>query len=157
MQSVFTELILLVLIILGLVMAANKLRLAYPIVLVLGGLALSFSGLFANLAINPDVVFLIFLPPLLYESAWQVSWKAFWRMRRVIMSFAFPIVILTSCIVAYVSSALIPGFSLALGFLLGGIVSPPDAISATTITHNVKVPKMLVSVIEGESLLNDAS
>jgi Na+/H+ antiporter len=157
MQSLFTELICLVFLILALVMAANKLRLAYPIVLVLGGLALSFTGLFAKFTINPDIVFLIFLPPLLYESAWQVSWKEFWRMRRVIMSFAFPIVILTSCIVAYVSSGLIPGFTLALGFLLGGIVSPPDAISATTIMRNVKVPKILVSVIEGESLLNDAS
>ncbi|MGI4822699.1 MAG: Na+/H+ antiporter [Janthinobacterium lividum] len=157
MQSLFTELICLVLIILALIMAATKLRLAYPIVLVLGGLALSFTGLFGKFTVNPDVVFLVFLPPLLYESAWGVSWKEFWRWRRVIVSFAFPIVILTSCLVAYVSSALIPGFTLALGFLLGGIVSPPDAISASTIMRQVKVPKSLVSIIEGESLLNDAS
>ena len=73
------------------------------------------------------------------------------------MSFAFPIVIITSCVIAFVSSAFIPGFTLALGFLLGGIISPPDAISATTIMRQVKVPKSLVSIIEGESLLNDAS
>ncbi|WP_369811345.1 Na+/H+ antiporter [Hymenobacter convexus] len=157
MQSLLFEFVFLVLFILGLVMLAQKLRLAYPIVLVLGGLALSFTGAFTNLEINPEVVFLIFLPPLLYEAAWQVSWKEFWKWRRVIASFAFPIVILTACVVALVSHALIPGFTLALGFLLGGIVSPPDAISATAIMRQVKVPKVLLSVIEGESLLNDAS
>jgi CPA1 family monovalent cation:H+ antiporter len=73
------------------------------------------------------------------------------------MSFAFPIVILTSCVVAFASYMLIPGFTLALGFLLGGSVSPPDAISATTIMRQVKAPKSLVSITEGESLLNDAS
>jgi len=138
-------------------MLANKLRLAYPIVLVVGGLSLSFTGVFSRAAIDPELVFFIFLPPLLYEAAWQVSWKEFWKWRRVIMSFAFPIVIITSCVVAFASYAIIPGFTLALGFLLGGIVSPPDAISATTILRQVKAPKRLLSIIEGESLLNDAS
>ena len=157
MQENFIQYIYLVLIILGLVMLANKLKIAYPIVLVIGGLALSSTTAFSDITIDPDLIFFIFLPPLLYEAAWQVSWKQFWKFRRVIMSFAFPIVILTSCVVAFASNAIIPGFTLALGFLLGGIVSPPDAISATTIMRQVKVPKQLVSVAEGESLLNDAS
>lgn len=157
MQDIFIQYICLILIILGLVMIANKLRLAYPIVLVLGGLALSFVAPFSNITINPELVFLIFLPPLLYEAAWQVSWKEFWKWRGLIIGFAFPIVILTSCVIAVVSSALIPGFTLAMGFLLGGIISPPDAVSATTIMRRVNVPKSLVSLIEGESLLNDAS
>ena len=157
MQSIFIQYVFLILIILALVMIANKLKLAYPIILVLGGLALSLTGAFSNITIDPELIFFIFLPPLLYEAAWQTSWKEFWRWKRVILSFAFPIVILTSCIVAFASYAFIPGFTLALGFLLGGIVSPPDAISATTIMRQVKVPKILVSVIEGESLLNDAS
>ena len=138
-------------------MLAYKLRLAYPIVLVLGGLALSFTSGFSHVTIDPDIVFFIFLPPLLYEAAWQISWKEFWKWRRVITSFAFPIVIITSCVIAFVSSAFIPGFTLGLGFLLGGIISPPDAISATTIMRQVNVPKSLLSIIEGESLLNDAS
>jgi CPA1 family monovalent cation:H+ antiporter len=138
-------------------MIANKLKIAYPIILVIGGLALSFTSRFSNIAINPEMVFFIFLPPLLYEAAWQVSWKEFWKWRRVITSFAFPIVILTSCVIAFASYAFIPGFTLALGFLLGGIISPPDAVSATTIMRQVKVPKSLLSIIEGESLLNDAS
>ena len=157
MQEHFIEYIFLILIILALVMVANKLRLAYPIVLVIGGLALSFISVFSRITISPELVFFIFLPPLLYEAAWQVSWKEFWKWRRVITSFAFPIVIITSCAIAFVSYMLIPGFTLALGFVLGGIVSPPDAISATTIMRQVKVPKAIVSIAEGESLLNDAS
>src|SRR5260370_25025659 len=157
MQNIFIQYVYLILIILALVMIANKLRIAYPIVLVLGGLALSFTSAFSNITIDPDLIFFIFLPPLLYEAAWQTSWKEFWRWKRVIMSFAFPIVILTSCVVAFSSYALIPGFTLALGFLLCGIVSPPDAISATAVMRQVNAPRILVSVAEGESLLNDAS
>jgi len=157
MQHIFIEYVYLILIILALVMLANKLRLAYPIVLVLGGLALSFVDEFSKITIDPELVFFIFLPPLLYEAAWQVSWKEFWKWRRIIASFAFPIVILTSCVIAFFSTALIPGFTLALGFLLGGIISPPDAVSATTIMRQVKVPKAFMSIIEGESLLNDAA
>lgn len=157
MQTLFIQYVFLILIILALVMLANKLKLAYPIVLVLGGLVLSFSSVFNHVTIDPNLVFFIFLPPLLYEAAWQTSWKEFWKWRRVITSFAFPIVILTSCVVAFVSSGFIPGFTLAFGFLLGGIISPPDAVSATTIMRNVDVPKSMVSIIEGESLLNDAS
>ena len=157
MQDVFIEYISLIIIIIGLVMLAQKLKVAYPIVLVLGGLALSFTKLFPDIIIDPELIFFIFLPPLLYDAAWQISWKNFWKFRRVITSFAFPIVILTSCVVAFASQALIPGFTLALGFLLGGIVSPPDAISASTIMRQVNAPKMMVSIAEGESLLNDAS
>lgn len=157
MQHIFIEYVYLILIILALVMLANKLRVAYPIVLVLGGLALSCTDEFSKITIDPELVFFIFLPPLLYEAAWQVSWKEFWKWRRIIASFAFPIVILTSCVIAVFSTALIPGFTLALGFLLGGIISPPDAVSATTIMRQVKVPKAFMSIIEGESLLNDAA
>lgn len=157
MDSVLIEYIYLILAILALVMLANKLKIAYPIVLVLGGIAVSFTPFFTNITINPELVFFIFLPPLLYEAAWQISWKEFWKWRRSITSFAFPIVILNACVIAYLSNALIPGFTLALGFLLGGIISPPDAISATTIMRQVKAPRVLLSIAEGESLLNDAS
>ena len=120
MQTVFRHYVFFILIILMLVMLANKLRLAYPIVLVLGGLVISFIPEFGNITINPELVFFIFLPPLLYEAAWHISWKEFWKWRRAIASFAFPIVIITSCVIAIVSTALITGFTLALGFLLGG-------------------------------------
>ncbi|MBO9592627.1 MAG: Na+/H+ antiporter [Niabella sp.] len=149
--------LLLVLFIMLLIMLAKRIRVAYPIVLVLGGLLLSLIPAIPVVEINPELIFLIFLPPLLYEAAWQTSWKEFWRFRRIISSFAFLIVLLTSLVVAWVASSFIPGFSLALGFLLGGIVSPPDAVSAAAIMKSVKVPKSLEAIIEGESLLNDAS
>lgn len=157
MNSVFINYIYLLLIISFLVMAAQRIRIAYPIVLVLGGLVLSLVHIFPVVAIEPELIFVIFLPPILYEAAWQTSWKDFWKWRRIILSFAFLVVIATSSLVAYVSSSLIPGFTLALGFLLGGIVSPPDAVSATSIMKEVSVPKRISAIIEGESLLNDAA
>jgi CPA1 family monovalent cation:H+ antiporter len=157
MQAAFIQYIFLILIILALVIAANRLKVPSPIMLVLGGTALGFVSSFSKITIDPQLIFFIFLPPLLYEAAWQVSWKEFWKYRRVILSFAFPIVILTAFVIAFVANQLIPGFTLALGFLLGGIISPPDAVSATSIMRQVNVPRTLVSVAEGESLLNDAS
>lgn len=144
-------------VILFVVMPAEKIKVAYPILLVLAGLALGFVPALSGIEIEPDLIFAIFLPPLLYEAAWSTSWKDFWKFRRIIFSFAFLIVILTSCVIAMVANNLIPGFTLAAGFLLGGIISPPDAVSATTILKNVKVPKRLITVLEGESLMNDAS
>src|SRR5688572_22023701 len=113
MHSFFIQYVFLILIILALVMIADRLRLAYPIVLVVGGLALSFTHQFSHIAIDPELVFFIFLPPLLYEAAWRTSWKEFWRWRRLIASFAFLIVIITASVVAFAAYALIPGFTLA--------------------------------------------
>jgi Na+/H+ antiporter len=144
-------------VILFIVMLAQKIKIAYPILLVLAGLPLGFVPILRGIEIDPDMIFVIFLPPLLYEAAWSTSWKDFWKWRRVISSFAVPIVIITSCVVAFVSYGLIPGFTLATGFLLGGIISPPDAVSASAILKNVKVPKRFITIVEGESLLNDAS
>jgi len=157
MLGPFIQYLFLIIAILMLVMLAQRLKIAYPIVLVLGGLLLSVIPGIPVMNINPELIFIIFLPPLLFEAAWETSWKELWRWRRVVGSFAFLIVILNSLVVALVASAAIPGFSLALGFLLGGIVSPPDAVSATSVMRYVKVPKRVVSIVEGESLLNDAS
>jgi CPA1 family monovalent cation:H+ antiporter len=97
------------------------------------------------------------LPPLLYSAAWYTSWHEFWRMRRPISLLAFGLVLLTATAVAYAAHYLIPDFPLALGFLMGGIVSPPDAVAATSVLENLKVPKRIVTILEGESLVNDAS
>lgn len=147
---------LIVLIVL-LIMLANKIKVAYPILLVLAGLAISFIPGTPALKINPELIFILFLPPLLYEAAWANSWKELWHWRRIIGSFAFGVVFFTAISVGIVANYFIPGFSLALGFLLGGIVSPPDAVSASAILKSVKVPKRISSILEGESLLNDAS
>jgi CPA1 family monovalent cation:H+ antiporter len=144
-------------VILLLILLANRIKVAYPILLVLAGLAISFIPKIPVIQIEPDLIFFIFLPPLLYEAAWKVSWKEMWRWRRIITSFAFIVVFLSALSVALVANYIIPGFSLALGFVLGGIISPPDAVSAGAILKFVKVPKTISSILEGESLLNDAS
>ncbi len=140
-----------------LIMIANKIRVAYPVLLVVAGLLISFIPDIPRVKIDPELIFIIFLPPLLYEAAWKISWKELWKWRRIVGSFAFVVVFFTATIVAFVANHFIPGFSLALGFLLGGIVSPPDAVSAGAILKFVKVPKRMSSILEGESLLNDAS
>jgi Na+/H+ antiporter len=139
------------------IMVADKIKIAYPILLIIGGLIISFIPGIPNISIDPEFIFLIFLPPLLYEAAWTISWKELWHWRRIILSFAFVVVFLTALSVALVADYFIPGFGLALGFLLGGIVSPPDAVSAGAILKFVKVPRTISSILEGESLLNDAS
>lgn len=140
-----------------LVMLAQRIRIAYPIFLVIAGLGISFIPGVPQLHLEPDLIFLIFLPPLLYEAAWYTSWNDFWKWKRPIVLLAFGLVFLTSSIIAYTSTLFIPGMTLALGFLLGGIVSPPDAVAAATVLKGLKVPKRLMTILEGESLVNDAS
>lgn len=140
-----------------LIMVSQRVKVAYPIMLVLGGVAMSFIPGMPRFNINPDLIFLVFLPPILYEAAYYNSWKELWRWRRVIGSFAFIVVFITALVVGFIANTFIPGFSVALGFLLGGIVSPPDAVSAATIMKFVKVPRRISAILEGESLFNDAS
>ncbi|RSK42709.1 Na+/H+ antiporter [Hymenobacter perfusus] len=140
-----------------LVMLSQKLRISYPIFLVLAGLALSLVPGLPPIVIDPNLIFLIFLPPLLYQAAWDTSWQDFWRWKRPITLLAFGLVFFTATLVAYVSRAMIPGFTLPLGFLLGGIISPPDAVAATSVLKGVQVPRRVTSILEGESLINDAS
>ena len=140
-----------------LIMLAKKLKIAYPLLLVIAGLIISYIPGMPVIEIDPELIFLIFLPPLLYEAAWYTSWNDFWKWKRPISLLAFGLVIFTSTIIAFISSALIPGFTLAMGFLLGGIISPPDAIAATSVLKYVKIPKRISTILEGESLVNDAS
>ena len=112
--------ITLVVIICLLTMLGDKIKVAYPILLVLAGLALSFLPGMPQIKMEPELIFIIFLPPLLFETAYGASWKELWKWRRIIFSFAFPVVCITACAVALVANAILPGFSIALGFLLGG-------------------------------------
>jgi CPA1 family monovalent cation:H+ antiporter len=107
--------------------------------------------------LQPDLIFFLVLPPLLFEAAWSISFKEMKRWWRIIGSFAFLVVFFTALSVTVVGHALIPGFTLALGFLLGGIVSPPDAVSTGALTRFVQIPRSTKAILEGESLLNDAS
>lgn len=157
MAEDFPFYIVLLIAIVLLIILAKKIKVAYPVLLVVAGLLISLIPGIGVLHIDPEVIFIIFLPPLLYEASWAISWKELWRWRRIIFSFAFLVVFITSLSVALVANAFIPGFTLPLGLLLGGIVSPPDAVSVGAILKFVKVPKRVSSILEGESLLNDAS
>ena len=157
MEEKFTFYLAMVVVIVFLIIIAQKIKVAYPILLVLAGLGISFIPGVPAITIDPELIFIIFLPPLLYEAAWTISWKEMWKWRRIISSFAFLVVFFTAFTVGIAAWYLIPGFTLALGFLLGGIVSPPDAVSAGAILKNVKIPKSASAILEGESLLNDAS
>lgn len=140
-----------------LVVIANKIKVAYPIFLVVAGLGIGFIPGIPNMHIDPNVVFLVILPPILFDAAQNTSWKALWRWRRIISVMALGYVLLTATAVAFVSYALIPSFTLAQGFLLGAIISPPDAAAATSVLQFLRMPKSMVAILEGESLLNDAT
>lgn len=157
MHTILPFLLAMVAAIVLLEMWATKLKIAYPILLVIAGLLLGFIPGLPAVKINPDLIFFIFLPPLLFEAAWNISFKEMKKWWRIIGSFAFLLVLFTALSVAVVANHFIPGFTIALGFLLGGIVSPPDAVSTGAITKFVKIPRATSAILEGESLLNDAS
>jgi len=157
MHSILPFLLAMVAAVVLLEMWANKLRIAYPILLVVAGLLVSFIPGLPPVRIDPDLIFFIFLPPLLFEATWSISFKEMKKWWRIITSFAFLVVFFTAFAVAIVANHFIPGFTIVLGFLLGGIVAPPDAVSTAAITSFVKIPKSMSAILEGESLLNDAS
>jgi monovalent cation/hydrogen antiporter len=136
---------------------ARRLGVPYPILLTLGGLALSFVPGLPRVTLTPELVFLIFLPPILYGAAWFTSWRDFKANLRPITLLAFGLVLATTVVVALVARALIPGLPWAAAFVLGAIVSPPDAAAATSIISRLGVPRRIVTVLEGESLINDAT
>jgi CPA1 family monovalent cation:H+ antiporter len=138
-------------------MLSKKINISYPILLVLAGLAIGFVPGMPHVELEPDIVFLIFLPPILYAAAWNTSWKDFWENKRPITLLSFGLVFFTSIAIAFLTNAIIPDFPLAYGFLLGGIISPPDAVAATSVLQELRIPKRIVTILEGESLINDAS
>ncbi|TCN54647.1 Na+/H+ antiporter [Flavobacterium circumlabens] len=128
-----------------------------PIVLVLCGVVISIVPGLPVIALSPEVVFIIFLPPLLYHAAWYTSWADFKQTVRPITLAAVGLVLFTTVAVAWAAHLLIDDISWPLAFLLGAIVSPPDAVSATSITKGLGLHPRLIAILEGESLLNDAS
>jgi CPA1 family monovalent cation:H+ antiporter len=138
-------------------MLAKKLQIPYPIVLVIGGLLLSFIPGIPKVSLNPDVVFFVILPPLLYSAAWLTSWREFRHNMVSILSLAFGLVTFTVVSVSYACHWFLPGFDWRMGLVVGAVVAPTDAIAATSIAKRIGLPKRIVDVLEGESLLNDAT
>ena len=142
---------------LALTAIARRLLVPYPILLVLGGLALAFIPGIPEVALEPDLVFVLFLPPILWGAAYFTSLRDFRRNLRAIGTLAIGLVLLTTLAVGWVAHAIIPGISWAAAFCLGAIVSPPDAVAATAVMSRIGVPRTVITVLEGESLVNDAS
>ena len=136
---------------------SNKYRFPFPIVLVLSGLLLSLIPGLPLITLQPDIVFLIFLPPLLYDASWNISWYNFKAYKRPILLAAFGLVFFTTLMIGIVAHTFIKGISWPLGFLLGAIISPTDSVAATSITKLLQMPPRIVAILEGESLVNDAS
>lgn len=150
-----------ILIIFGILLAlqaiADKIRLPNAVLLVVVGLSLWFIPGLPSLELNPDVIFLIFLPPILYDAASHTSWHDFKSEIRPISTLAFTLVFLTTGAVAIACYYVIPGFTWPLAFVLGAIVSPPDAVAATSIIKGMGLNRKVLTILEGESLVNDAS
>ena len=136
---------------------AEKLKFPYPIILVIAGLLFGFAPQLTQINLNPNLVFLVFLPPLLYEAATNTSWYEFKKWRAPILLLAIGLVLFTTVSVAAAAHYFIQGFTWQLGFLLGAVISPPDAVAATSATKGLGLPKHVVAILEGESLVNDAS
>src|SRR5467141_2033926 len=153
-QIVFLILLLFVVIFAAL---ARKLQTPYPIVLVVAGLLLSFIPGIPKISLDPDVIFLVVLPPLLYAAAWLTSWRDFKFNLVSILMLAFGLVGFTVLGVAGAAAWVFPGFDWRLGLVLGAVVATTDAIAATSIAKRVGLPRRIVDILEGESLVNDAT
>jgi Na+/H+ antiporter len=140
-----------------LVAFARRLHVPYPILLVLGGLALGFVPELPQVQLEPELVFIVFLPPILWAAAYFTSLRDFRRNLPAISLLAVGLVLATTLVVGWVAHAIIPGISWAAAFCLGAIVSPPDAVAATAVLSRIGVPRQVIVVLEGESLVNDAA
>lgn len=153
-QMVF---LLLLVLVAGFAVMAERVKLPYPIVLVVAGLGISFVPHMPQIPLNPQLVFVVFLPPLLYFSAWNTSWREFQNNLIAITMLALGLVAFTVIGVALVSDHFITALDFKSGFVLGAVVATTDAIAAASIAARIGLPTRVVEILEGESLLNDAT
>ncbi len=154
LQMVF---LLLLVLVAAFAVMAERMRLPYPIVLVVAGLGISFVPHMPRVPLSPQLVFVIFLPPLLYYSAWNTSWREFKNNLISITLLAIGLVAFTVIGVALVSDHFITALDFKSGFVLGAVVATTDAIAAASIAARIGLPARVVEILEGESLLNDAT
>src|SRR5437868_5447027 len=152
-----TELFLICLVAVALLaIVARKIRVPYPILLTIGGVILALVPGLPAIQLDPQLVFNLFLPPLLYPAAVYTSWRDFRANLRQILPLAIVLVLLTMTATAYLLHYLV-GLPLAVAFVFGAIISPPDAVAALSVTKNLQVPRRIIVILEGESLINDAT
>jgi len=136
---------------------AKRFHVPYPIAFVIGGSLLAFIPSVPVFELDPNWIFLIFLPPLLYGGGWLTDWKTFKENARPIGLLAIGLVIATTGAVAIVAHALVPNLPWASAFVLGAIISPPDAVAAGAVFERFTVPRRIVAILDGEGLVNDAT
>jgi monovalent cation/hydrogen antiporter len=156
-MSVLEIVIFLLLCAVALGWVSRRLGLPYPIALVLGGGALGFVPKLPPLQFDPQYLLVLVLPPILYQAALLTSWRDFKANLRPIGLLAIGLVIVTMLVLAATMRFLVPEMPWAVAFAFGAIVSPPDAVAATAILSKLNMPRRIVTVLEGESLVNDAS
>ncbi|MDB5412418.1 MAG: uncharacterized protein JWR10_753 [Rubritepida sp.] len=142
---------------LGLAVIARFAGLPYAVVLILGGIAIAFVPGLPHITLEPELALAFFLPPLLVGSAFRTDWRAFRRNLRPILLLALGCVAFTSVLIGYLARVLIPDMPWAAAIALGAILAPPDAVAAAAVLQRLKLPPRIVTVLEGESLVNDAS
>jgi CPA1 family monovalent cation:H+ antiporter len=147
----------LVLVLVALVSLARRVRIPYPILLVIGGAFLGFVPGLPHVELEPELVFLLFLPPLLQAAAYFSSIRDFRANIRPIVLLAVGLPIFTTIVVGVAAHMLLPEMPWAVAFALGAIVSPPDAVAVAAIAQNVRLPRRIITLLEGESLVNDAT
>lgn len=140
-----------------LALLARRFEVPYAVALVIGGMALAFMPFLPEVAVEPGFVLAFFLPPLLQASAFFMPWREFRANLRPILLLAVGLVLFTTLLVGIATRLLVPDLPWAVCFALGAIVSPPDAVAAASVLERLKLPKRLVVILEGESLVNDAS
>ncbi len=141
----------------GLALLARRLRLPYAVILVLGGMALAFIPGLPEVRLDPELALAFFLPPLLQASAFRTDWASFRSSLRPILLLAVGCVVFTAVCVGGVAKLLLPELPWAAAIALGAIVAPPDAVAAGAVLSRLRLPRRLVTVLEGESLVNDAT
>jgi Na+/H+ antiporter len=153
----FEDIIFLLAVLISLSALVERIRIPQPILLVVAGLLIGFIPSLPDFALDPQIIFLIFLPPLLFDAASQTSWHDFKADIRPISALAISLVFFTTMAVAITVHYLIPQFGWPLAFLLGSIISPTDAVAASGIIKGLNLNRRIMTIIEGESLANDAS
>jgi CPA1 family monovalent cation:H+ antiporter len=141
----------------GFALLARRAQLPYAVILVLGGIALAFVPGLPAVTLDPEIALAFFLPPLLLASAWRTDWRAFRANLRPILLLAVGAVLFTAICIAVVAKLLLPGLPWAAAVALGAIVAPPDAVAAAAVLQRLPIPRRIVTVLEGESLVNDAT
>jgi Na+/H+ antiporter len=156
-MSGFQNALLLILVLAVLSVVGRKLPWPLPITYVVGASLLAFLTDLPRIELDPGFFFLCFVPPLLFADGWLMPLRDFLAAKRPILMLATGLVVLTTIVVGLVAHWLVPGLSLAMAFALGAVVSPTDAVATAAVTQKLKIPARLTAILNGESLMNDAT